>query len=125
MRGAVVVLAVLALAPAAHAACPVTVSRDHGAAPLRVTFRAACHSKVFRARLGDGTTVVGKHVVAHTYRGGRFTPVLRTDRGVLRLAPVTSIALRLRAPGSARYAQVVTLHATVVPKVPVTVAGRR
>jgi hypothetical protein len=54
MRGVLVVAAVLALAPAAHAACPVTVSRDHGSAPLRVTFRAACDSKLYRWRLGDG-----------------------------------------------------------------------
>ncbi len=124
MRGVVVVLATLALAPAAHAACPVAVSRDHGAAPLRVTFHAGCVSKAYTWRFGDGTTATGR-TVRHTFRGGRFAPVLRTDRGAQKVAPVTSIALRLVAPPSARYAERVTLRATVVPKLPVTVAGQR
>jgi peptidoglycan hydrolase-like protein with peptidoglycan-binding domain len=124
MKGVIVVLVACVFAPAAHAACPVTVSRDHGAAPLRVTFRAGCDSAVLRWRFGDGATAEGR-TVTHSFRGGRFTPVLRTDAGAQRLDPVTSIALRLVAPRTARYAERVTLRATVVPNLPVTVAGRR
>jgi lipoprotein-anchoring transpeptidase ErfK/SrfK len=123
MRGAVLILATLALAPAANAACPVAVSRDHGAAPLHVTFRAGCGSKLYRWRFGDGTTATGR-TVRHTFRAGRFTPVLKTDHAVRKVAPVTSISLRLVAPRSARYAGYVTLRARVVPKVRVTLAGR-
>jgi peptidoglycan hydrolase-like protein with peptidoglycan-binding domain len=124
MRGVAVALAALAAAPAANAGCPVHVSRERGAAPLRVAFRADCVSKAYRWRFGDGTTARGRAVV-HTFRAGRFTPVLRTKgRGARRLGPVTSIALRLVAPRTATYAQHVTLRATVVPKLPVTVAGR-
>src|SRR5262249_17165682 len=98
MRGVVIAITVLVLAPAAHAGCPVPVSRDHGAAPLRVVFRAGCASKVYRWRFGDGTAATGR-TVTHTFRAGRFTPVLRTKGGgVRRLGPVTSIALRLVAP---------------------------
>jgi hypothetical protein len=123
MRGVVVVLAVLVLAPAAHAACPVTVSRDHGAAPLRVTFRAGCASTVYRWSFGDGA-VTGRRTVTHVFRAGSFTPELLTDRGPQRLAPIASIALRLVAPRSAQYAGWVTLRATVVPKLQVTVDGQ-
>src|SRR5436305_11693588 len=118
MKAVVGVLVGLMFAPVAHAACPVTVSRSHGAAPLDVTFRAACDSTVFRWRFGDGSTAEGR-TVALSFRGGRFVPVLQTDTGAQRLDPVTSIALRLVAPRSARYAQPVTLRATVVPKLPV------
>src|SRR6185312_10759889 len=97
---------------------------DHGAAPLRVTLRATCTANVYRWRFGDGTGAKGR-TVHHTFRAGRFVPVLRTGRGVQQVAPVTSIALRLVAPHSARYAERVTLRATVVPKLPVTVAGQR
>ncbi len=121
------VVVVLALAPAAHAAhaaCPVKVSLARGAAPLRVSFRATCASESYRWAFGDGKVARGRSV-AHTYAGGRFTPVLATGSGAHRLAPVTSVALSLSAPRRAAYGERVTLHASVKPEVPVYLDGRR
>jgi peptidoglycan hydrolase-like protein with peptidoglycan-binding domain len=122
MRGVFVAVAALALAPAAHAACPVKVSKTSGAAPLRVTFRAGCASTVYRWRFGDGARAEGR-AVSHAFRGGRFAPVLVTDAGPQPVRPVTSVSLRLLAPRRARYGEQVTLRARVVPKLPVQLAG--
>jgi hypothetical protein len=125
MRIAWVVLAFLAATPAAHAACPVSVSRDEGPAPLRVVLRAGCESASYRWRLGDGTTAKGR-VVRHSFAAGRFVPRLVTDRGSQRLRPLTSIGLTLVAPRRARYGEEVTLRARVVPRgLPVRIAGER
>ena len=123
-RAAVVAALSLALAPAAHAACPASVSVDRGAAPLRVTFHAGCRSSKYRWAFGDGTTAQGR-TVHHTYGGGRFQPVVTTDAGAHPVAPVTSVSLHLTAPRKAEYGQKVTLHAVVEPEVPVYVAGQR
>jgi N-acetylmuramoyl-L-alanine amidase len=123
VRGVATVLAVLAVAPAAHATCPATASAVRGAAPLRVTFRAHCTSAAYHWSFGDGATGHGQ-VVTHTYRGGRFAPSLSTDAGRQRLAPVTSVALTIVAPRKADYGATVTLHAHVVPNVPVRLGGR-
>jgi hypothetical protein len=63
--------------------------------------------------------------VEHTYTAGSFHATLTTDLGADTAPAVTAIALALRAPAVARYAQWVTLHASVTPNVPVTLHGRR
>jgi lipoprotein-anchoring transpeptidase ErfK/SrfK len=123
MRAAGVLLVSLVLAPAGNAACPVRVSDSRGPAPLEVTFHATCKSGAYRWSFGDGRTATGARVT-HAFRGGRFTPALRTDRGAQRLAPVTSVALTVVAPRRARYGQLVTFRARVVPKLPVRIAGK-
>jgi len=117
------VIATLAFAPAAHAACPVTVSAMRGAAPLRLSFHARCPSAGYHWDFGDGIAGDGASVT-HTYAGGRFTPALSTDSGTQRLAVITSVALSLVAPRKADYGERVTLHAQVVPKLPVRLGGR-
>ena len=117
------VLATLAFAPAAHAACPVTVSAVRGAAPLRLSFHAGCPSAAYRWSFGDGTAGDGPSAT-HAYAGGRFAPTLSTDSGTQRLPVITSVALSLVAPRKADYGERVTLHAQVVPKLPVRLGGR-
>src|SRR5262245_51134904 len=113
LRGVIVLGAILALAPVAdaHAArCPVNVSSASGAAPLRVTFHAKCTSGTYRWRFGDGTRAAGR-TVKHSFRGGRFSPTLVTDRGATRIAPITSVALTVVAPNHAEYGATVMLRA--------------
>src|SRR5262245_51459417 len=101
MKALVAGLALLALAPAARAgtdaACGVKVSSQRGAAPLRVTFHATCASKHYRWRFGDGAGATGR-TVSHRFLGGRFTPMLSTDRGRTTVPAVTSVSLRVVAP---------------------------
>jgi hypothetical protein len=123
MRTVAAALLSLVLAPAATAACPVRISDSKGPAPLAVTFRATCTSSFYRWDFGDGRFGRGA-TVKHTFRGGRFTPRLATDRGTRRLGEVTSVALTILAPRRARYGEQVTFRARVVPKVSVRVAGR-
>jgi hypothetical protein len=102
----------------------VTVSRALGAAPLRVTFHARCASKPYRWRFGDGTAARGR-TVTHTFRGGRFSPVLVSARGTTRLTPVTSVALTVDAPSHAGYGDTVALRAKVTPAMPVRVGHQQ
>jgi hypothetical protein len=126
---AAAVLAALAFAPAAQAGatagkpCPVKVSAERGAAPLKVTFRARCASPTYRWRFGDGSIATGK-VVKHTFAGGRFNPLLVTEAGRTRVRPVTSVALSVVGPRKADYGAEVTLHAKVKPRMPVRLGGR-
>lgn len=99
------------------------MSSVRGAAPLRVSFRATCRSASYRWAFGDGTVAHGR-TATHTYRGGRYTPVLVTASGSVRLRPVTSVALSLVAPRKADYGQSVTLEARVVPRLPIHLGGR-
>jgi PKD repeat protein len=74
VRGAIVLLAGLALAAPATAAPPlVTASAtpSSGAAPLRVTLTAAGDAATYTWDLGDGTAATGP-VVTHAYAAGRF-----------------------------------------------------
>ena len=123
-RVALVAFAALALPSIAHAGCGVTTTRVSGPAPLTVTFTAACASSAYQWSFGDGTTAAGQ-TVEHVYPAGVFRPTLTSDTGLEPAATVLSIALELRAPPRARYAQWVTLHATVTPRLPVTLRGRQ
>jgi N-acetylmuramoyl-L-alanine amidase len=123
-RVAFVALLVLAVAPSAHAAsCGVTSSPVVGSAPLTVTFTATCASATYAWSFGDGEEGLGASV-QHVYRAGAFHPTLTTDAGAEAASTVTSISLRVTGPKVARYAQRVTLHAAVTPRVPVTLRGR-
>ncbi|MGN6798934.1 MAG: L,D-transpeptidase family protein, partial [Gaiellaceae bacterium] len=95
-----------------------------GPAPLAVTFTAACASSAYQWRFGDGQAATGQSV-RHVFRAGVFRPTLTTDAGIEPVATVLSISLRLTGPARARYAQRVTLHASVVPRLPVLLRGRR
>jgi hypothetical protein len=123
-RVALVALLVLAFAPSARAAtCGVTSTPVVGAAPLTVTFTATCTSATYAWSFGDGGEAAGASV-QHVYGAGAFHPTLTTDAGTEPARPVTSISLRVTGPKHARYAERVTLHARVTPRVPVTLRGR-
>ena len=95
-----------------------------GSAPLTVTFTATCASATYAWSFGDGEQGLGASV-QHIYGAGAFHPTLTTDAGSDTAPAVTSISLSVTGPGLARYAQRVTLHAHVTPRVPVTLRGRR
>jgi hypothetical protein len=123
-RVALVALTFLVFAPVARAGCGMVASSASGAAPLAVTLTATCPSSTYTWDFGDGQTAAGQ-TVQHVFTAGYWHPTLTTDAGAEPVQPVTSIALKLRAPASARYAQWVVLHATVVPRLPVTLRGRK
>ena len=124
-RVALVALIVLAFAPSAHAApCGITSTRVAGASPLTVTFTATCASSTYAWSFGDGAQGTGASV-RHVYSAGAYYPTLTSDAGAEQAPTVTSISLEVTGPPVARYAQYVTLHARVTPRVPVTLRGRR
>jgi hypothetical protein len=123
-RLGVAAVAALAFAPAAHAGCGVAESVTQGAAPLTVSFTAQCASSSYTWDLGDGTTASGQ-TVSHVYAAGAFHPTLTSDAGAEQAPLVEAISLKVTAPPRARYAQYVALHATVVPRIPVTWRGRQ
>jgi N-acetylmuramoyl-L-alanine amidase len=123
-RVVLVALAALALPSIAHAGCGVTTTRVSGHAPLTVTFTATCASSGYQWSFGDGTAATGQ-TVEHVFPAGVFRPTLTSDSGLEPAATVLSIALELRAPPRAHYAQWVTLHAAVTPRLPVTLRGRQ
>jgi hypothetical protein len=123
-RVALVALFVLVLAPSAHAApCGVASTRVVGSAPLTVTFTATCASATYAWSFGDGEEGLGASV-QHVYGAGAFRPTLTSDGGAEAAPVVTAISLKVTGPKVARYAQRVTLHASVIPRVPVTLRGR-
>jgi lipoprotein-anchoring transpeptidase ErfK/SrfK len=123
-RLGVVVCLALAFAPAAHAACGQSVTIASGKAPLTVTFTAACASSAYTWDFGDGQTAVGQSVT-HTFAAGYWRPTLTSDAGSEPAQPITSISLRVIAPHVARYGEWIALRAVVVPRLPVTLRGRR
>ena len=125
-RIALAALAALVFAPASHAAgpCGVTAAPVRGAAPLAVTFTAGCASSGYTWTFGDGAVGVGR-TVQHVYRAGVWHAALATDLGADAAPSVTAIAVSLAGPAHARYAEWVALRATVTPRVPVTLHGRR
>jgi lipoprotein-anchoring transpeptidase ErfK/SrfK len=126
-RVALVLLTMLALAPAARAdasPCGVTTTPVVGSAPLEVTLTAACTATSYQWSFGDGEEGVGQSV-QHVYGAGAWRPTLTTELGSEQAPPVTAISLTLHVPPVARYAQWVTLRASVTPRVPVSLRGRR
>ncbi len=125
-RIAFAALAALVFAPASHAAgpCGVTATPVRGVAPLTVTFTAGCASSGYTWTFGDDTTGVGQSV-QHVYRAGLWHAALATDLGSDTAPSVTAISVSLAGPAHARYAEWVALRATVTPRVPVTLHGRR
>ena len=113
-------------APRASAAdaCGITASNVAGRAPLTVQFTASCASSAYTWDFGDGVRATGQ-TVQHVFPSGVFRPTLTTALGQDTSPPILSIALRVAAPRKARYGQWVVLHATVVPRLPVMLAGRR
>ena len=108
----------------AEDACGISASTVSGRAPLTVEFTASCASTAYTWDFGDGVQATGQ-TVQHVYPAGVFRPTLTSDRGQATSPAIRSIALRVTAPKRARYAQWVVLHATVVPRLPVTLGGRR
>ena len=94
-----------------------------GSAPLTVTFTATCTSATYAWSFGDGEEGLGASV-QHVYGAGAFHPTLTSDAGAEAAPVVTAISLKVTGPKVARYAQRVTLHASVIPRVPVTLRGR-
>jgi lipoprotein-anchoring transpeptidase ErfK/SrfK len=123
-RFALVALAGLTFAPAAHAGCGVTTSALAGRAPLTVTFTAQCASSSYTWDFGDGATATGESV-QHVFAAGSFRASLASDAGTDTVGPITSVSLTVAAPRRARYGQWVALTATVVPRIPVTLGSRR
>jgi peptidoglycan hydrolase-like protein with peptidoglycan-binding domain len=123
-RAALVAIAALAAPSAAHAACGVTATHATGKAPVTVTLTATCASTQYHWSFGDGQEADGQ-TVQHVYPAGVYRPTLTSDVGVEPAATVLSVALELRAPARARYAQWVTLRASVTPRLPVVFHGRR
>jgi lipoprotein-anchoring transpeptidase ErfK/SrfK len=123
-RVALVALVFLAFAPAASAGCGLTATPVVGSAPLTVTFTAACASAAYTWDFGDGRQAAGQ-AVTHVFPAGYWRPSLTSDAGAETAPPVIAIALSLTGPRAARYGQRVTLKARVVPRLPVTLNGRR
>jgi lipoprotein-anchoring transpeptidase ErfK/SrfK len=124
-RAALVAFAALALPSVAHAGCGISATALRGTSPLAVTFTAACASSTYQWNFGDGASGSGQ-TVEHVYSAGVFRPTLTSDADTAAepAGTVLSIALRLTGPHRARYAAWVTLHATVRPRLPVTLRGR-
>ncbi|MDQ2909530.1 MAG: L,D-transpeptidase family protein [Actinomycetota bacterium] len=121
MRRAAMFVAVMAFAPAAHAAPPavsVQASPASGAAPLQVTLTASGDLAVYHWELGDGSTADGP-AVQHVYAAGAFTARVTatspTDESTQAEVTVTSIGLSLAAPRVGRYQQKLRFHGRLVP----------
>jgi hypothetical protein len=117
-----VLVLVLVLAPAAHAAPPTVTaspSATSGAAPLTVTLQAAGDAVSYSWQLGDGTTAEGP-VVQHVYaRAGVYTATVTaaspTGETAAAQVTVTALALRLGAPARAGFGARVRFRGTLVP----------
>ena len=123
MRGAIVLLAGLALAAPATAAPPaVTASAmpSTGIAPLRVTLAASGDAATYAWDHGDGTASTSP-LVAHVYPAGRFTATVTATNaaGETSQAQVQIVAARqtltLEAPSTADYGGAATLTGVLRP----------
>jgi hypothetical protein len=126
VRGAIVLLAGLAVAGTADAAPPaVTASAAPavGVAPARVTLTAAGDAASYVWALGDGSTASGA-VVAHVYAAGRFvaTVTATNDAGEVAQARVAvnvvTRTVTLEAPRRAPYGRPAVLAGSLRPAVP-------
>jgi hypothetical protein len=121
VRRAAVVMAAMALAPAAHAAPPAVTAQAtpaSGAAPLQVTLTATGEAASYHWELGDGSAADGP-VVQHAYAAGRFTarvtatnPLGETSQATVAIA---ATGITLAGPGRGRYQQLARFHGRVVP----------
>ena len=125
MRGAIVLLAGLALAASATAAPPIvtaSASPSSGIAPLRVTLVATGDAATYAWSLGDGTAAAGA-VVTHTYPAGRFTATVTATSTTGETAQarveivVAKRTLSLTAPRTAGYGDAATLAGMLRPAV--------
>jgi N-acetylmuramoyl-L-alanine amidase len=125
VRGAIVLLAGLALAGAADAAPPLvsaTAAPASGVAPLRVTLTATGDAASYVWALGDGSTAEGP-VVTHVYGAGTFTATVTAtnEAGEVAQAQVAIIAARrtvsLEAPRRAAYGEPALLAGSLRPVV--------
>ena len=108
----------------ADGACGIAATKVSGRAPLTVQFTAACTSTAYAWDFGDGAPATGQ-TVQHVFPAGVFRPTLTSDLGQDTSPAIRSISLKLSAPREARYGQWAVLHATVIPRLPVTLGGRR
>jgi peptidoglycan hydrolase-like protein with peptidoglycan-binding domain/PKD repeat protein len=125
VRGAIVLLAGLALAGAANAAPPLvtaTAAPAGGVAPVRVTLTATGDAATYAWALGDGSTAVGP-VVTHVYGAGTFVATVTATNaaGEVAQAQVTVSAVgrkvSLEAPRSAGYDEPAVLAGSLKPAV--------
>jgi PKD repeat protein len=121
VRRAAVVLAAMALAPAAHAAPPAVTAQatpSTGAAPLQVTLTATGDAATFHWELGDGATADGP-VVQYTYTAGRFTARVTATNALGETSQatvaITATGITLAGPGHGRYQQLARFHGRLVP----------
>jgi PKD repeat protein len=125
VRGAIVLLAGLALAAPATAAPPaVTASAtpSTGVAPLRVTLNASGDAAAYAWDLGDGTAATGA-LVTHVYPAGRYTATVTATSAGGEAAQaqvqivVANRTLSLTAPRTADYGGAATLTGLLRPAV--------
>jgi N-acetylmuramoyl-L-alanine amidase len=126
VRGAIVLLAGLALAGAANAAPPVVTAAATpatGVAPLPVTLTAAGDAAAYSWDLGDGTTGGGA-VIGHVYAAGRFvaTVTATNSAGETAQAQVAVSVVRrtitLELPRRADHGAAGTMAGSLRPAVP-------
>jgi PKD repeat protein len=125
VRGAIVLLAGLALAGAAHAAPPAVVATaapTKGVAPVRVTLTATGDAASYTWALGDGSTAEGA-VVTHVYSAGTFvaTVTATNEAGEVAQAQVTVTVARrtvsLETPSSSGYGAPAVIAGSLRPAV--------
>jgi PKD repeat protein len=123
VRGAIVLLAGLALAASANAAPPAVTaaaSPAAGPAPLRVTLTATGDAASYTWALGDGATASGP-VVTHTYAAGRFVATVTATGSTGEVAQaqvavtVSRRTLVLAAPARADHGDAGALNGSLRP----------
>jgi PKD repeat protein len=124
VRRLAIVVAVLAFAPAAHAAPPaaaVQASVTRGGAPLAVSFTAAGDAVSWHWDFGDGASADGQ-TVSHAYGAGRWTATLTaaSESGETNVVqtPVVAYRLILRAPKRATFESRVRFTGRLTPAEP-------